>query len=149
MSESKEDRRTPSVVVRLLTRDETALLVDADPEVFDNDVDPVQAEAFLIDDRHILAAALSGGKVVGFASAVHYLHPDKRPELWINELGVAERFRERGVGLQLVELLLDTGKAMGCEVAWVLTEAGNARARRLYARAGGSERLVSYVEFDL
>jgi hypothetical protein len=34
--------------------------------------------------------ATAGDTVVGFASAVHYVHPDKAPELWINEVGVAE-----------------------------------------------------------
>ena len=39
-------------------------------------------------------------QIVGFASAVHYVHPDKPPELWINEMGVVRQVLEdpqRGV----------------------------------------------------
>ena len=36
-------------------------------------------------------------------SAVHYVHPDKlRPELWINEVGVAASHRRRGLGTRLL-----------------------------------------------
>ena len=53
---------------------------------------------FLADSRHHLAVAVDEGRVVGMASAVHYVHPDKPPELWINEVGVAPTHRGLGIG---------------------------------------------------
>jgi len=40
------------------------------------------------DPRHHLVVAVEH-VVVGFCSAVDYIQPDKPPELWINEVGVA------------------------------------------------------------
>ncbi len=89
--------------------------------------------------RHHLAVALDGDVVVGMASAVHYVHPDKPPELWINEVGVAPTHRSAGVGRQLLQALFVRGRECGCREAWVATECANLVARRLYASVGGHE----------
>ena len=84
------------------------------------------------------------------ASAVHYVHPDKPPDLWINEVGVASSHRGRGIGQALLATLFEHGRALGCAEAWVLTDEENAAARRLYARAGGREEAQPvYVTFAL
>jgi aminoglycoside 6'-N-acetyltransferase I len=81
------------------------------------------------------------------ASAVNYVHPDKQPELWINEVGVSPAHRSRGIGAQLVRALLAEGKRLGCVEAWVLTERENAPALRLYASCGGVEASPDSVMF--
>jgi ribosomal protein S18 acetylase RimI-like enzyme len=80
---------------------------------------------------------------------VHYVHPDKPPELWINEVGVSGAYRDRGIGRQLLETLKTHGRALGCGEAWVLTEPGNAAARALYRAAGGAEAEIVYVTIPL
>ena len=45
--------------------------------VFDHEVDPKLVSEFLRDPRHHLVVAIENGTVVGFASGVHYVHPDK------------------------------------------------------------------------
>jgi hypothetical protein len=50
-------------------------------EVFDNPIDADLTAEFLGDARHHLAVAIDDGLVVGFASAIHYVHPDKPPQL--------------------------------------------------------------------
>ena len=77
---------------------------------------------FLEDRRHHLAVAVDQGHVVGFASAVHYIHPDKDAELWINEVGVAPGHRRGGLGKELLRALFRLGRDLGCREAWVLTE---------------------------
>ena len=48
------------------------------------------AREILNDPRHRLVVAIDDDAVVGFVSAVLYVHPDKAmPELRINEVGVA------------------------------------------------------------
>lgn len=141
---------SPDVDVRVLAPGDLAVLDDVAPGVFDGPVDPRLAAEFLADGRHHLAVALDGGRVVGMASALHYVHPDKRPELWIDEVGVAPTHHRRGIGRALLAALLERGRALGCVEAWVLTEEENAAARALYAAAGGeeAERPV-YVTFAL
>jgi ribosomal protein S18 acetylase RimI-like enzyme len=70
---------------------------------------------------------------------VHYLHPDKPPELFINEVGVAHSHHRQGLGQRVVQALLERGRVLGCRLAWVLTSRTNTPAMRLYARLGGSE----------
>ena len=120
------------------------------PDVFDNPIDPRWSAEFLADERHHLAVALAEGQVVGMASAVHYLHPDKPPELWVNEVGVAPAYQGQGIGKRLLQALFAHGRDLGCGEAWVLTDQENAAARRLYAAAGGSETAdVVMVSFRL
>jgi aminoglycoside 6'-N-acetyltransferase I len=125
--------------IRVLGRGEAAVLDRVAEEVFDNPIDPRWTAEFFADPRHHLAVAIDAGTVVGMASGVHYVHPDKPPELWINEVGVTESHRFQGVGRRLLEALLAHARKLGCHEAWVLTEVENMAARRLYARAGGIE----------
>lgn len=119
------------------------------PEVFDNPVDPRWAAEFLADARHHMAVALVEGRVVGMASAVHYVHPDKPPELWVNEVGVAPSYRNQGLGRQLLRALFARGRELGCTEAWLGTGESNAAARRMYAAVGGKEEPMVYVTFKL
>lgn len=125
------------IEVRVLGSGEGQVLAHVAADVFDNPVDPQQAAAFLADPRHHIAVAIDAGQVVGFASGVDYLHPDKPPELWINEVGVAPSHRGQGLGKRLMACLLAHGATLGCASAWVLTEQGNRPARALYEAAGG------------
>jgi aminoglycoside 6'-N-acetyltransferase I len=138
-----------SVDIRLLGRGDARVLDRVAPDVFDGPVDQRFTKEFFADPRHHLVVALDDGVVVGMASAVHYVHPDKPRELWINEVGVAPTHQRQGIAGRILEALLAHGRSLGCDEAWVLTEEDNASARRLYERAGGTaERSVMY-SFDL
>lgn len=125
--------------IRLLRDGDLAVLEHVAPGVFDGPVDPQWSAEFLADDRHHLAVALVAGEVIGMATAVHYVHPDKAPELWINEVGVAPAHRGRGVAKRLLQAILARGREVGCAEGWVLTEHSNDAARRLYEAVGGTE----------
>jgi ribosomal protein S18 acetylase RimI-like enzyme len=139
----------PAPTIRFLGSADAAVLASVAPEVFDNEVDPRWTAEFLADPRHHIAVALAGEQVVGMATAVHYLHPDKGPELWINEVAVAPSFRNQGIGKQLMAKLLSRGRALGCTEAWLGTEESNTAARRLYAAVGGVEEAMVYITFEL
>jgi [ribosomal protein S18]-alanine N-acetyltransferase len=141
----------PEVAVRLLGPGDFDLLVAADPDVFDHAVRRDLADAFLADPRHHIFGAIADCRLVGFASAVDYLHPDKPRELFIAELGVAARWHRRGIGARLLRAMLDHGRDLGCAVAWVATEFDNAPARALYRAAGGApdEQPAEVFTFDL
>jgi ribosomal protein S18 acetylase RimI-like enzyme len=128
-----------TVEVRLLGAGEARLLLTAEPDVFDKPVDRRHAEAFLADPRHHIVVAIEGGRVVGFVSAVDYLHPDKPRELFVNEVGVADRLHRRGIGARMMRAMLAHARTLGCEGAWCGTEVGNLAARGLYVAVGGVE----------
>ncbi|WP_161882345.1 GNAT family N-acetyltransferase [Deinococcus alpinitundrae] len=125
--------------VRVLTSLEAHILENLAPDVFDNPVDSRWTAEFFADPQHHLAVALDGEAVVGMASGVRYVHPDKPPELFINEVGVSAAYQGQGLGRRLMDTLLDHARTLGCVAAWTLTEPDNAVARRLYASVGGEE----------
>jgi aminoglycoside 6'-N-acetyltransferase I len=128
------------IEVRVLRTGEQAVLASVADGVFDQPIDSLGAARFLADSRHHLAVAIDTGLVVGFASAVHYFHPDKPvPELFVNEVGVAPSHQGRGLGKAILRCLLQHGRELGCAQGWVLTDRSNQPAMRLYAASGGSE----------
>lgn len=136
-----------SIEYRILGRDDAAALTRVAPDVFDDEVDPAFSAEFLQDPRHHLAVALDSGTVVGFAPGVHYVHPDKPPELWINEVGVAPSHRRRGLGRALLRTMFARARELGCREAWVLTSPANGAAVRLYESVGGSDMADAPVMF--
>ena len=128
-----------SIIIRVLGPDDGTVLQHVAPDVFDGPVDAHWSAEFFADPRHHLAIAIDDGVVVAMASALHYVHPDKPTELWVNEVGVAPTHRGRGIGRQVLTTLLEHAKTLGCREAWLLTSADNAAARRMYAAAGGRE----------
>ncbi len=134
--------------IRVLESGDDDVLGTIEPDVFDSALDVRATSEFLRDPRHHIVVAIDGGVVVGFASAVHYVHPDKPlPELWINEVGVASTHRGRGVGKAILQKLLDHARDLGCAEAWVLTDRTNQEASRLYASRGGIEAPTGQVMF--
>jgi aminoglycoside 6'-N-acetyltransferase I len=139
---------TMAVEIKLLSPDDADILRHVAPGTFDDALDARVTQEFLSDARHHLAVAIDDGLVVGFISAVHYVHPDKeRPELWINEVQVAPTHRARGLGRAILEKILEIGRELGCTEAWVLTDADNVAAKRLYSSSGGVEGAHDEVMF--
>jgi ribosomal protein S18 acetylase RimI-like enzyme len=136
------------IVVRLAGGEDLGLFERVDDDVFDEPIDAALLREFVADPRHHLAVALGpANEVIGFASAAHYVHPDKEPQLFINEVGVAARSQGRRPGSLLLHVLLDHARTLGCSEAWVLTDADNAAACALYRSAG--DRSQPSVMFTL
>ena len=138
-----------AVRIHLLGPDDAGMLDAVAPDVFDNPVDARWTAEFLADPRHHMVIALEGGLVVGMASGVNYVHPDKAPELWVNEVGVASTHRRRGIAKQLMRALFAHGLTLGCTDAWLGTERDNTAARRLYESFDSDEEAMIYYTFDL
>ncbi len=124
----------------LVTVENASLLDDIDPDVFDHVVRRDLLSRFLGNEMNHLVVAVVDGVVVGMASAISYVHPDKPLSMFINEVGVASPHQQRGIGTGLVQFLLVHARTIGCEDAWVATEENNAAARALYSTTGGSEQ---------
>lgn len=128
-----------TIEVRVLGPGGETVLQNIAPNVFDNPVDGHHGAEFLRDRRHHLTVALDKDVVVGFASGVTYIHPDKPVELWLNEVAVASSHRKQGVGKRVLDILLKFGRAVGYRAAWVLTDRSNTAAMKLYESVGGTE----------
>ncbi len=133
--------------VRILNATEQHLLHNVAKDVFDLAIDATWSTEFFADPRHHLAVAIVDGQIVGMASALHYVHPDKAPELWINEIGVATEQQRKGIAKKLLTVLFEHGVSLGCSEAWVLTEANNQAAQKLYTSVGGVEEQERPVYF--
>jgi GNAT superfamily N-acetyltransferase len=128
-----------SAEIKMLDAGDADVLGNVAPGVFDDPIDDRGAKEFLDDRRHHLAVAVDDGLVVGFVSAVHYAHPDKRyPEMWINEVQVAPTHRRKGIARALLDQILHRARELQCTEAWVLADRGNVPATRLYSAAGGT-----------
>lgn len=136
-----------SVEIRLLGPGDEPALTRVAPGVFDHELQPALCREFLEDRRHLLAVAVEDSTVVGFASGVHYVHPDKPVELWINEVGVAPSHQRQGLGQRLLRALFARGRELGCREAWVLTSPANGPAVRLYESVGGTDMADPPVMF--
>jgi ribosomal protein S18 acetylase RimI-like enzyme len=126
-----------SADIRILTPADAPLFARIAEGVFDHAAQSRLVEEFLTDPRHTLSVAIADGMIVGMASGVRYVHPDKPSELWINEVGVSPDYRRRGLAKRIVAELLAEGRRQGCREAWVLTDYDNEAARATYKAAGG------------
>jgi ribosomal protein S18 acetylase RimI-like enzyme len=106
-------------------------------EAFDYPVLPDETRRFLEDDLHHLVLGYVRDRPAGFASAVEIFHPDKRAELFLNEIGVTQEARRHGVARALIEELQQIGRELGCQSMWVLTDEDNEPAMGLYRSTGG------------
>ena len=128
-----------TTTIKVLQPGDDHVLMNVAAGLFDNPIDAKLTKEFLEDPRHHIAVAIDDGTVVGFASGVHYIHPDKPPELWVNEVSVAPAYQRRGLGKAVLRALFDVGQSHNCTAAWVLTHRSNPDAMALYSSVGGTE----------
>ncbi len=142
---------TGSIEYKLAAEEDLPALERVGDKVFDYPVKPDRAKEFFEDPRHHLIIALHNGEVVGIATAFDYVHPDKEPTLFINEISVIEEFRNQHIARTMVRHLLDHGKSIGCQEAWLATEDSNQPARKAYLAVGGieDEEIIRLYEFKM
>jgi ribosomal protein S18 acetylase RimI-like enzyme len=138
------------IEIKSVSTGDAALLERVADEVFDAPVDPARLAAYLSAQGHHMLVAVDDGVVVGQTAAVVHRHPDKPTELCIEEVGVAAGYRRKGIARRMLAAMLELGKAIGCEEAWVGTEPDNLPARGLYEQRwrrgdAGAETFVMYV----
>jgi tRNA (guanine37-N1)-methyltransferase len=135
---SSESDRTDVRFVQLGPADEDLLRRAAN--LFDDPLDETSARRVLADPRSVFVLAMHGEEPVAFALALEIVSvDDARPELYIDEVGVAEAMRRRGIGRALLNELLAIAATRGCREAWVLAEPGNAAALGLYRSLAPNE----------
>lgn len=137
-----------NIEIRLATIDDMQALEDVGDALFDHPIKRNRAIEFFNDERHHLALAFLKGKVIGMASAFHYVHPDKDPELFMNEVGVLDALQNQGVGRSLVKFLWQHAQQLGCQYAWIGTEKSNLAAQKCYKAAGGEPDDEPFILYE-
>jgi ribosomal protein S18 acetylase RimI-like enzyme len=117
-------------------------------EAFDNEVLSEETRRFFDDDRHHLVLGYVDDRPAGFASAVEVFHPDKRGELFLNEIAVMEGARRHDVASGLIDELKRMGRERGCVSMSVLTQEKNVPAMGLYRSTGGRWNGDSQLMFE-
>lgn len=109
------------IIIRLATIDDLVALEEIGADLFDYPIKPNRTAEFINDPRHHLMLALEKETIVGMASGIHYVHPDKEPALFIDEVSIIDTHQNRGIGRLIVKSLVAHGKKLGCVEAWVAT----------------------------
>ncbi|MGI9107013.1 MAG: ribosomal protein S18-alanine N-acetyltransferase [Pyrinomonadaceae bacterium] len=91
----------------------------------------LRPEAIMLVARRARPDQLSGRSLFGFLSARVCVD-----ELHINNIGVRETARRRGVGHTLLSTAIAMSKQLGAFIAVLEVRAGNAAAQSLYLRSG-------------
>lgn len=138
-----------TVDYRLCGPADAALFDRVADDVFDAAIAPARLARYLADPAHKMVVALHDGVVIGQCAGVVHLHPDQATELYIDNLGVAPAFRRQGVARGLVSRMLDLGRSLGCEEAWVGTETDNAAANGLYETFGAEGETFVLYKYEL
>lgn len=131
---------------QLLSLENARLLDGAD--VFDNPIDTVQLAALVADSGHEMVFATTGSRVIGMAFGTMLLHPDKHPTFFINEIGVHENMRNRGIGTELTKMLMRTVREKGYQGIWLATETDNVETRALYQKLNARETVVVIYDWE-
>ena len=138
-----------TIKISVLTDKDTSVLDQVAPDVFDDPINLQATKDFLADHRHHIVVAVDDAVVVGFISAVHYLHPDKsKPELWINEVGVAPSYQRQGIAKSMMKPMLQLGTRLGCGEAWVMTDRSNGPAKALYRSSGAGSDVTEHIMYS-
>lgn len=117
-----------NVTIRLLSADDAAVLDRAHEDAFDEPVRPARLDAYLKDPGHLLMVAIDDGIVIAQVAAVIHRHPDQATELYIDEVGVAEPWRRRGLAGEMLRRMFEIGRE-----TWLCRSLGRHRGRQ---RAG-------------
>jgi aminoglycoside 3-N-acetyltransferase I len=125
------------------------LLQAGDERIVDQLATREPRTALLHDPRTIFLVALDGDTPIGFVLA--YALPRRHGfnvTLLVYEVEVAAEYRRRGVATRLLAELERIARERGIEEGFVLTEADNAAASRLYESVGGTWSEVVEWDFD-
>ncbi len=123
--------------VRPATLHDVPAIVDAYQQIwFGNQGWEELIEDILADPNHELLVAEAEQRVVGFVDSFATTAADGTLRWEVDNIGVMERFRQRGLARRLVEATTETGRARGATLARALILTENVASQRTFARNG-------------
>ena len=82
--------------------------------------------------------AIDESEILGWCWGYHLPRPDDTSMLYLHDLEVAEAYRRRGTGRQLIETFISAGRTAGASKMFLCTSEDNVPARRLYEELSGT-----------
>lgn len=128
-----------TTTIRHLGPEDPGVLDHLRPGLFGGPLDPSETWRFLAVGLNEMVVALQAGQVVGLATGTVLMRPDGPPSFLITDLRVHPDERRKGLGMRLLERLLDVATDRGCRDITCQTEASDDAARALCARLGARE----------
>jgi GNAT superfamily N-acetyltransferase len=101
------------------------------------EADAAAPDLFLEDPRSHAFVAVNDDDLVGWCFGYELFRPEGRWMMLLYQIDVVEVHRREGVGRQLLDAFVELARSKGHQKMWLLTDAGNEAARRLYEGAGG------------
>jgi GNAT superfamily N-acetyltransferase len=133
--------------VLLLGPGDEDLLARAVAMIEEAELSPERAKAHLADSSLIAVAAVEDGRVIGFIYGF-VLRRFEHTDVVIYSVDVDEPHRRKGAARAMMERVKATCRERGYAGSWVITNAGNTAAMRLYESAGGVRPNPDDVMFD-
>lgn len=99
-----------------------ALFDTVHEDVFDGPIVPSLLASYLADPRQHILVAMDDDTMCGMCSGMHHHHPDKPPQMWVNELGVANPWRRQGIATRLIGALKTHATRLECTEIWVVAD---------------------------
>ena len=137
-----------SVEIRRVGPEDAGLFGQVAEDVFDHPIDAARLAAYLSAEGHLMVVALQDRTVVGQGRAIVHLQPDEPNQLYIDNLGVTPALFRQGIGRRIMDALFAWGRELGCNGAWVATEADNAPAISLYTSLGATRQAMAFFEYE-
>jgi ribosomal protein S18 acetylase RimI-like enzyme len=138
-----------SIEIKHLKPGDEAVLEHVAIDVFDETIDPNYLRTYLAEPNHYMMVAIKAGEVVGQIRAITHKHPDRPQELYIDNLGVTPTLQRQGLATKLLDAMLELGKSLGCEDAWLATESNNTQAKGFYESYGIKPEGMAFYLFKL
>jgi GNAT superfamily N-acetyltransferase len=108
------------------------------------DVDAAAPDLFLNDPRTHAFVAIDGDDVIGWCFGYELFRPEGRWMMVLSGIDVRQERRREGVGRELLDRFVGLARSKGHAKMWLLTDAGDDVARRLYEGAGDSGERLGY-----
>ena len=132
------------ISIRRVNQANAALLDRVADDVFNDAIDPQRLDAYLAFPGSMLIVAVDGDLVVGQVKAAVHMHPDKAPDLYVDEVSVAPTHRRRGIARMMLDETERWARERGCADIWLAANPDNVAARSLYGSFAQSKDSILY-----
>jgi ribosomal protein S18 acetylase RimI-like enzyme len=106
--------------------------------------------SFLQRPENILLLACQGDQVIGSLNGYSLGHPDRQsPQFLLYEIDVLPLFQKKGVGQALVKAFVDLARYSQVFEVWVLTNASNEAAMKMYLKCGFKQKNKDDVKLNI
>jgi len=102
-------------------------------------IDPEKVKQFLAEKQNTALVAKLGDKVIGLIYGYSLTDSDDATaQFFIYSVDIHTKYQDRGYGSEFIKFTIEWARKSGFRESFVLTDADNKRACRIYGKAGMS-----------